>query len=52
MPVLTPRLSSHWVGLVTPSRRASPARWSSPWSTRSCATSTTSPSTSPTRPRA
>ena len=49
VPVLTPRLASHWVGLVTPMTPASPSRWSAAWSTRSSAASTTSPGTSPNR---
>ncbi len=49
VPVLTPRLSSHWVGLVTPCPPPSPGRSRSRCATRSCATSTTSPGTCPTR---
>ena len=45
VPVLTPGLSSHWVGLVTPSRPAWPGRWSSRCATRWSPTSTTSPRT-------
>ena len=50
VPVLTPRLSSHWVGLVTPVPARSPGRSPSRCGTRSSATSTTSPATCPTRP--
>jgi uncharacterized protein YbjT (DUF2867 family) len=53
VPVLTPRLSSHWVGLE--SRRcpaALPAPWWSRCATRLSAPNTTSPVTSPTRRRA
>ena len=52
VPVLTPRLSSHWVGLVTPvpgAARHAAGRVAA--STRSCARSTTSPATCPTRRR-
>ena len=46
VPVLTPRLSSHWVQVVTPvPNRRRAARWCSPWCTRSCAPSTTSSGT-------
>ena len=52
VPLLTPRLSSLWVGLVTPVPAGWPGRWSNRSGTRSCAPSTTSPPTSRTRPRA
>lgn len=51
VPMLTPRLSSLWIGLVTPYPPAWPARWPNRCATRSSATSTTSPATSPTRTR-
>jgi uncharacterized protein YbjT (DUF2867 family) len=50
VPVLTPWLSSHWVGLVTPVPSSWPARSWSHSAPRWCAASTTSPTTSgPTR---
>ena len=52
VPVLTPRLSSLWVGLVTPVPAAWPGRWSNRSGTRWSAPSTTSRSMSRTRPRA
>ena len=52
VPVLSPSLSSHWVGLITPVpaslARPSSSRCATPWSPRT----TTSPSTSPIRPEA
>lgn len=51
VPMLTPRLSSLWIGLVTPVPPAWPVRWPNHCATRSSATSTTSPATSPTRTR-
>lgn len=50
VPVLTPRLSSHWVGLVTPVPRSIARPLAESSSTRSSATSTTSPNGCPTRP--
>ena len=52
VPVLTPSLSGHWVGLVTPVPTRSPGRWSTRCASRWSPPSTTSPSTSRTRPRA